>query len=52
MLFVLESPDAMTSLPIVNKDFSVPGLVAKCSRQATVIFMCMRKHNATNITDR
>ena len=51
MFFVLESPDAMASLPIVNKNFSVFGLVAQAARQAAVIFMRVREHNATNVID-
>ncbi len=51
MLLVLESPDAMASLPIVNKDFSVFGLVAQRPRQATVIFVRVSQNDAPNITD-
>src|SRR5437867_10297154 len=52
MLLVLESSDTMASLPIVNKYFSVFGLVAERPRQATVIFVRVSQNDAPNITDR
>src|SRR5438045_1217145 len=49
MFFILQPAVTMTSLPVVNEDFCVLCFITQRLCESTVIFVCVREYDATEV---
>src|ERR1051325_3459384 len=52
VLFVLESCRAMTGFPIMNENLCVLRLVTQRTRESAMVFVCVSKHDTTDVPGR